>query len=168
MEYDTYCLGVVEDGAVRRGCVNTGLYYVYENDAWRVSRGTIENDLGACVTSRLGEVGKSGETYYICISSDDWPNHWEIATTFEYDTYGWTAGTDGEVRAGNVNTSSYYVYENGTWRVSAGTVENNLGACVTNRLGEVGKSENTYYLCTANGWVNQDIAYGTMNYGGKI
>ena len=110
---------------------------------------------------RAGSVNTSN--YYIYKSGV-----WTTATQLEYDTYCLGVVEDGAVRRGCVNTGLYYVYENDAWRVSRGAIENNLGACVTNRLGEVGKSENTYYLCTANGWVNQDIAYGTMNYGGKI
>ena len=43
---------------------------MYENGAWRASASEIENDLGACVMSREGEVGESGNTYYICKNKD--------------------------------------------------------------------------------------------------
>ena len=149
LEYDTYCLVAAKEGDVKKGCVNTNKYYVYENETWRASSGTIENNLGACVTSRLGDVGKSGNSYYMCKTDG-----WQIASALEYDTYGWGAGTDGEVRPGSVNIDKYYVYENGTWRVSTGTIEDNLGVCVTSRWGEVGKSENTYYICKTDGWLS--------------
>ncbi len=161
LEYDTYGWTVGTEGEVRTGSVSTSNYYVYENGAWRASTGTIENNLGACVTSRLGEVGKSGNTYYTCKTDG-----WTISTALEYDTYGWTTGTEGEVRLGSVNTSNYYVYENGAWRASANTIENNLGACVTSRLGEVGKSGNTYYICKSNGWqFATALEYDTYGWG---
>ncbi len=148
LEYDTDGFGVGEDGEVRVGKVNTDKFYVYENGAWRASASEIENNLGACVTSREGEVGKSGSTYYICKSKS-----WTTATALEYDTYGWAAGTEGEVKAGSVNAKNYYVYEEGSWRASASEIENNLGACVTSREGVVGKSGSTYYICKAKSWV---------------
>ena len=160
LEYDTYGWTAGTEGEVRTGSVNTANYYVYENGAWRASANTIENNLGACVTSRLGEVGKSGNTYYTCKNDG-----WTTATALEYDTYGWTAGTEGEVRAGSVNTSNYYVYENESWRASANTIENNLGACVTSRLGEVGKSGNTYYTCKTDGWtISTALEYDTYGW----
>ncbi|MDY5030200.1 fibrobacter succinogenes major paralogous domain-containing protein [Hallerella succinigenes] len=148
LEYDTDGFGVGEDGEGRVGKVNKDKYYVYENGAWRASASEIENNLGACVTSREGEVGKSGNTYYICKSKS-----WVTATVLEYDTYGWSAGTEGEVKAGSVNAKNYYVYEEGSWRASASEIENNLGACVTSREGVVGKSGSTYYICKAKSWV---------------
>ena len=168
LEYDTYGWTAGTEGEVRAGSVNTSNYYVYENGAWRASANAIENNLGACVTSRQGEVGKSGNTYYTCKNDG-----WTTATALEYDTYGWTAGTEGEVRTGSVSTSNYYVYENGAWRSSANTIENNLGACVTSRLGEVGKSGNTYYTCKTDGWTTATAleydTYGWSNgYDGEI
>lgn len=221
VEYDTYGWGAGKDGEVRAGSVNTDKYYVFENGAWRVSNGGLENSLGACVASREGEVAKhiiSGSylesgvdriEYYICKSkkwktstrlqydtqgwsagtagemrtaiddtshhyiyrNNEWQyaegsdlkfgacvaerlgemvnwathyyictpsNYWHEATPLEYDTYGWDAGNDGEVRTGSVNTNKYYVYENGAWRASANEVEDDLGACVPSREGEVG------------------------------
>lgn len=147
LEYDTYEFGVGKEGEVRVGKVNTHQYYVYENGAWRTATSTIEKDLGACVTSRESEIGKSSDTYYICKSRS-----WTTATALEYDTYGWTAGTEGEVRAGNVSVGWYYVYEDGSWRASAGGLENNLGGCVTSREGELGKAYETYYICKSKVW----------------
>ncbi len=157
LEYDTYGWRAGSDGEVKPGSVNTDKYYVYENGSWRVSSGAVENNLGACVISRLGEVGKSGTTYYTCKTDG-----WVTSTALEYDTYGWTAGTEGEVRPGSVNTDKYYVYDNGTWRASTGPLENNLGACVTSRLGEVGKWRDTYYTCKTNRWIpSSELEYDT-------
>lgn len=152
LEYDTYGFGVGKDGEVRVGKINTDQYYVYENGSWRAVTNTIEKDLGACVTSREGEVGKSGDTYYICKSRS-----WTTATVLEYDTYGWTAGTEGEVRAGNVSVGWYYVYEDGSWRASEGGLENNLGGCVTSREGELGKAYETYYICKSKVWIEASV-----------
>ena len=147
LEYDTYGWNVGSEGDVKVGSVNKDKYYVYETGAWRASSGAIENNLGACVTSREGEVGKSGNSYYICKNKT-----WTTATTLEYDTYGWNVGSEGDVRTGSVNKDKYYVYETGAWRASSGAIENNLGACVTSREGEVGKSGNSYYICKNKTW----------------
>lgn len=146
LEYDTYGLTGVE-GDVKAGVVNKDKYYVYENGAWRVAANDQEIALGVCTTAREGVVAENGGTYYICKSKT-----WTTATPLEYDTYGWKAGTEGEVKAGSVNTNNYYVYENGAWRASANAIENNLGACVTSREGEVGKSGSTYYICKSKAW----------------
>ena len=142
-EKDTYQWAAGTTGEVKKGNI-TNTYYSYNGSTWVVA--DRENSLGLCVGT-TGVIAEYDGTYYICRS-----NSWQTATVLEYDTYGWTAGTDGEVRTGSVNTSNYYVYENGAWRASTGAIENNLGACVTSRLGEVGKSGNTYYICKLDGW----------------
>ena len=146
LEYDTDGFGVGEDGEVRVGKVNQDKFYVYENGAWRASASEIENNLGACVISREGVVGKSGSTYYICKSKS-----WVTATALEYDTYGWTAGTEGEVKAGSENANNYYIYKEDKWQV-ASSIEKDLNGCTTSREGVVGKSENTYYICKSKEW----------------
>ena len=146
LEYDTYQFSAGEDGEVRTGKVNTDKFYVYDNGVWRASASEIENNLGACVTSREGVVGKSGSTYYICKSKS-----WVTATALEYDTYGWTAGTEGEVKAGSVNANNYYIYKEDKWKV-ASSIEKDLNGCTTSREGIVGKSGNTYYICKSKEW----------------
>lgn len=147
LEYDTYQFGAGNDGEVRTGKVNEDKYYVYENGAWRASASEIENNLGACVASRLNEVGKSGNTYYTCKTSG-----WTKSTALEYDTYGWEPGTEGAVKPGSVNTSNHYVYENGAWRASKNDVEYNYGACVTIREGEKHPLNSKYYICENKAW----------------
>ena len=144
-EKDTYEWTDGEEGEVKKGNV-TATYYVFENGKWTVAKN--ETALGLCTASRNGEVGKIDTTYFICDNKN-----WRKATVLEYDTYQFGAGNDGEVRAGKVNQDKFYVYENGAWRASANEIENNLGACVTNRLNEVGKSGNKYYTCKSGGWV---------------
>ena len=148
LQYDTYLFGVGKDGEVRVGNVNKDKYYTFELGEWRSTKNEIENSLGACVTGRDGEIGMSNNTYYICNSAT-----WAIATALEYDTYGWNAGIDGDVRVGNVNADKYYVYENGTWRASASEIENNLGACVSSRNGEKQELNDEYYACKLNEWI---------------
>lgn len=114
LEYDTYGLTGVE-GDVKAGVVNKNRYYVYENGAWRTAANDQEVALGVCSTSREGVVAENDGSYYICKSKV-----WKTATALEYDTYGWKAGTEGEMRAGNVNVNTYYVYRNGEWISSLG------------------------------------------------
>jgi len=162
LEYDTYQFGTGDDGEVRQGRINKNLYYVYENGAWRASASEIENNLGACVASREGVVDLSGSTYYICKSGS-----WTTATVLEYDTYGWTAGTEGEVKPGSVISTNHYVFENGAWRASANDVEYSLGACVISREGVVDLSGSTYYICKSGSWATATVleydTYGWTN-----
>lgn len=151
LEYDTYGWKAGTEGSVKAGNVNTDKYYVYENGAWRASSGEIENNLGACVTNREGEVSESGSAYYICKSKT-----WTTATVLEYDTYGWKAGIEGEVKAGNVNTGKYYIYKNGKWQTATG-IEGNLGGCTAGREGEVGKLGNSYYICKSKTWTTATV-----------
>ena len=129
--------------------MNTDKYYVYENDAWRASANEIENNLGACVASRKGEVGKSGSIYYICKSGC-----WTTATTLEYDTYGWTSGVTGEVKKGNV-TDTYYTYNGAKWVVAE--IENAIGACTISNAGVVKEYNTTYYICKSSSWTTATV-----------
>lgn len=147
LEYDTDGFGVGEDGEVRVGNVNKDKYYVYENGAWRASVSEIENNLGACVTSRLSEVSKSGNKYYTCKSSG-----WVLSTALEYDTYRWTAGTDGEVKPGSVILSNHYTYADGAWRATANDMEYEFGACVASKDGEKHLQDGKYYICENKAW----------------
>ena len=147
LEYDTYQFGAGNDGEVRVGKVNEDNYYVYENGAWRASANEIENNLGACVTNREGVVGKSGNIYYICKSKS-----WVTATILEYDTYGWSSGTEGEVKAGSVISSNHYTYVDGVWRATTDDVEYEFGACVANRSNEKHVQNGKYYICENKAW----------------
>ena len=147
LEYDTYLFGSAEDGEVRSGRVNDGKFYIYENGAWRPSVNEIENNLGGCVASRLKEVGKAGSTYYTCKSTG-----WTKSTALEYDTYGWAAGSEGDVKPGSVNPANHYVYENGAWREAVNDVEYEYGACVTSRNNEKSILNESYYICENENW----------------
>ncbi len=145
-EKDTYQWAEGKEGEVKKGNV-TATYYVFENGAWRASVSEIENNLGACVTNRLNEVGKSGNKYYTCKSGG-----WELSTTLEYDTYQWTAGTDGEVKSGSVISSNHYTYADGAWRATANDMEYEFGACVASRDGEKHIQDGKYYICENKTW----------------
>ena len=147
LEYDTDGFGKGENGEVRAGKVNKDKFYVYENGAWRASANEIENNLGACVTNRLNEVGKSGNKYYTCKSGG-----WVLSTALEYDTYQWTAGTDGEVKSGSVISSNHYTYTDGTWRATANDMEYEFGACVASRSDEKHIQSGKYYICESMAW----------------
>ena len=147
LEYDTYQFSAGNDGEVRVGKVTKDKYYVYENGAWRASVSEIENNLGACVTSRLSEVNKLGDKYYTCKSSG-----WVLSTALEYDTYQWTAGTDGEVKPGSVISSNHYTYADGAWRATANDMEYEFGACVASRSDEKHIQSGKYYICENKAW----------------
>ncbi|MBP5439512.1 MAG: hypothetical protein J6Y14_01190 [Fibrobacter sp.] len=147
LEYDTDGFGKGDVGEVRTGKVNKDKFYVYENGAWRASANEIENDIGACVTSRLNEVSKSGNSYYTC-KSDGWTK----SSALEYDTYGWKAGTEGEVKEGSVVATNHYVYENGVWRETADEIEYECGACVENSEGRKCAIDGIYSICKSNVW----------------
>src|SRR5574344_1444915 len=146
LEYDTYRWKAGADGAVRAGNINTSIYYVYDSTAavWRAAAFT-ESVLGGCRTAIDDSVGLAGSTYYIC---DGAKRTWNTATALEYDTYRWKADADGEVRAGNINTSIYYVYDStaAAWR-AATAAESALGGCRTAIDDSVGLAGSTYYIC---------------------
>ncbi len=147
LEYDTYQFGPGDDGEVRAGKVNQDKFYVYENGAWRASANEIENNLGACVTSRLNEVGKSSNKYYTCKLSG-----WLLSTALEYDTYQWSAGTEGEMKPGSVISLNHYTYADGAWRATSNDVEYEFGACVASRVGEKHLQDGKYYICENKAW----------------
>lgn len=170
-EKDTYQWLDGKDGDVRAGNVNANKFYVYENGKWRASISTVENDLGACVTNRNNEVGKSGGIYYTCKSKI-----WEKSTALEYDTYGWPAGTEGEMKEGNVEPSNHYVCENGEWREAKAGAEYLSGVCMTEREGEKVKDdliEVHYYVCESKMWkeitaIEYDYGYCTASNEGRV
>ena len=144
IEKDTYKWAAGKSGEFKKGNV-TDTIYAYNGTKWEVA--ARETSIGVCGSKNAGVVSEFNGTYYICKN-----NTWGTATVLEYDTYGWKAGSEGAVKAGSVNSDKYYVYENGAWRASSGEIENNLGACVMSREGEVGKSGNIYYICKSSVW----------------
>lgn len=108
--------------AIRNNIAGWGLsadvpaFESYVNNFWWQNYG-----LGICDAKREGEVLKNQNTasvnanvYYICKSS-----LWQVASDIEKDTATWGVGKfDGEVRAGQVNETVYYIYETSgnAWR----------------------------------------------------
>ena len=110
-EKDTFGWKDSTDGAIKKGNVTDSIY-VFDKTAWRAAS-NIEAKLGGCVNAIADSVGNVDNTYYICKS-----NTWVEASAIEYDTYRWIAKNDGEVLAGQVNKTIYYIYEskNKAWR----------------------------------------------------
>ena len=122
IEYDTYRWVAGKDGDNKVGSVNADNCYVFEDKAWR-SANSSDCSLGlrGCTTLRQDTVGEgSDKVWYVCDAKS-----WRNATNIEKDTAAWGAGKfDGEVRAGQVNKTIYYIYETSkkSWR-NATTIE---------------------------------------------
>lgn len=154
-EKDTYEWAAGKEGEFKKGNV-TDSVYGYNGSKWEFAER--ETAIGICGKNNAGKVSEFKEVYYICKD-----NAWTKATALEYDTYGWKAGKEGDVKAGSVNKNTFYVYENGAWRASANALENSLGACVTSREGEVGKSGSAYYICKSKSWTTAtELEYDKM------
>ena len=128
--WQNYGLGICDakrEGEVLKNqntaSVNADVYYICKSSLWQVAS-DIEKDtygLGICDAKRDGVVLKNQNTasvnadvYYICKSS-----LWQVASDIEKDTATWGVGKfDGEVRAGQVNETVYYIYETSgnAWR----------------------------------------------------
>ena len=157
-EKDTFGWDVGIDGEIKKGNV-TDTIYVFDKTAWRVTS-NVEAKLGGCVSAIADSVGKVGSTYYICKS-----NKWSEASPIEYDTYKWNAGFDGEIRAGQINTKAYYIYDCSkyNWR-EASTIEKDTYDYINNRAwlagidGEIKKGSVTdsIYLYDATAWRTAD------------
>lgn len=48
---------------------------------------------------------------YVCVDSAGVGYMWRRATDLEKDTYGWAAGSDGQIKNGDINTAVRYVYD---------------------------------------------------------
>ncbi len=107
--------------------------------------------VGECLLQDEGFVSKIDDTYYICKSEK-----LVEASVLEYDTYGWMAGTDGNVKAGSVDTNNYYIYKEEKWQV-ASSIEKDLGGCTISRDGVVGKSGDDYYICKSKEWAEATV-----------
>ena len=153
-EKDTFGWKDSTDGAIKKGNVTDSIY-VFDKIVWRATS-NVEAKLGGCVTAIADSVGKVGSTYYICKL-----NNWVEASVFEYDTYRWGAGKDGEVRAGLVSKTIYYIYETSknAWR-NATTFEKDTYDYMNNSVwmdgidGEIkkGSVSDTIYVYDATKW----------------
>lgn len=115
LEYDTYEWKDGKDGDVKNGDVVKENCYVFEDSAWREGNA---NDcslgLRGCTKMRQDTVGLGADSvWYIC------GRKWLKATDIDKDTATWGKGSfGGEIRAGQVNKETYYVYKEGneSWR----------------------------------------------------
>lgn len=114
--------------------------------------------LGGCTSVRNGVIAnnknkfsKNFDVYYKCSAGS-----WIKATQLEYDTYGWEAGTTGEVKKGNV-TNAKYVYRNGKWN-QASVEEGGLGSCLAKNEGTILTYESDYYVCKSSNWTKLTVA----------
>jgi len=163
IEYDTYRWTAGKDGDSKVGSVNAGNCYVFENNVWRIGNlSDCSLGLRGCTTLRQDTVGKgSDKVWYICDAKT-----WRNATDIEKDTATWGAGAfEGEVRAGQVNSSIYYIYETDKkiWR-NATTHEKDTYDYANNRdwpIGTDGEIKNgsvtdSIYVYDATAWRTAD------------
>ena len=109
IEKDTYKWKAGKDGDVKSGDVVEKNCYVYEDRLWRSGNAyDCSLNLRGCTRLRQDTVGLgSDKVWYVCDNHD-----WRRATDIEKDTATWGAGAfDGEVRAGQINKTLYYIYE---------------------------------------------------------
>jgi|GEM_PF-749647 len=119
-------------------------YYICKNRIW--SKATaVESVLGGCVDRNADSVASVQDSWYICRNGA-----WRNATALEYDTFGWSAGQNGEVKKGSV-TDTKYVYRADMWQ-RASFVEATLGSCLNSTEGTVEKCIDSYYICKSNLW----------------
>lgn len=101
------------DGDLKKGD-STDVMYKYDEalDQWvETSENDVNLKLMGCTTNRTGEIGQSGETYYVCKNG-----YWQEAEEIDYDTYGekCTSADVGKVISGKVKESNkYYCSANG-------------------------------------------------------
>ena len=107
--------------------------------------------LGGCSVNRKdvvapnsNKLSKNYNKYFICNSAK-----WVDATTYQKDTYKWSAGKSGEFKKGNV-TDTIYVYNGTKWEVSER--ETAIGLCQNSNAGVVSEFDDVYYICKNNAW----------------
>ena len=127
--------------------------------------------LGICAAANDGEIkqdtnslSRNVDVRYICDAGD-----WRVATVREYDTYGWNAEADGNIKKGQF-TEAFYKYDSlqAQW-VTANASDTALGlnGCTGKRERDAGKCGDNDYICISSlwreaTWLNSDIPYGSM------
>ena len=113
--------------------------------------------LGTCSAVNNGEIKQDTNSLsrnigvrYICDAGN-----WRAATVWEYDTYGWNAEADGDVKKGQV-TEAFYKYDSlqARW-IAANARDTALGlsGCTRKRALEVGKGDDdAHYICRDGQW----------------
>ena len=169
------------DGDVKKGNVNTGLSYVYEEGNWR--HGTnVDSYIGVgCIPARTDTVAKGSDgIWYKCkgdttvsyyngsLKESGWTSTWRTATNIEKDTATWGHSySEGAVRNGRVNTTLTYVYQNNNWRLGTSIDSLIRKGCVTGRQDTVAQASNaSWYICKSNSWrLATDIEKDTATWG---
>ena len=123
-------------------------HFVCRNGVWSKLTG-VEGKCGVCTADRENSFCNSSA------SQLDWKvcqnGQWHYTDRATVDTYGWTAGNDGNLRKGD-STDTFYKYDevlNGWGYVESNDITLELNGCTFKREGEVGLSpkDNTYYVC---------------------
>jgi uncharacterized protein (TIGR02145 family) len=132
LEYDTYEWKDGKDGDVKYGDVVKESCYVFEDSSWRTGdKKDCSLKLRGCTKLRQDTVGLGEDkVWYICDAQA-----WRNATDIEKDTATWGAGkNDGEIRKGQINKDSYYIYDadKKIWR-NATTLEKDTYDYTNNR-----------------------------------
>jgi uncharacterized protein (TIGR02145 family) len=157
-----------KDGDVRFGDVVKKNCYVFEDKAWRSGDSNdCSFELRGCTALRQDTVGLgSDKVWHICDNKS-----WRNATDIEKDTATWGAGkNDGEIRKGQINKDSYYIYDadKKIWR-NATTLEKDTYKQECSEYGQIAHgSVNAEYLyfCYGEEWKrfygNENVVYGKL------
>ncbi len=166
IEKDTYQWATGKDGDVKYGSVNKDACYVFEDGSWNPTDAkSCLLELQGCTEQKQGHVERVSETvYYTCDQKS-----WREANDLEKDTYQWTAGTDGEIKRGNLTALNYKYDElQGMW-LPASTNDASLGlqGCTKKRSGEITQcaQNEEYYVCKDMDWfVATEVDYDTQGH----
>ena len=166
IEKDTYQWADGHDGDVKYGSVNKEACYVYEGESWIPADGkSCLLELRGCTEQWQGHVERvNANDYYTCDNKS-----WREANDLEKDTYQWPAGTDGEIKKGNLNPKNYKYDElQGKW-LPASTNDASLGlqGCTKKRSGEITQcaQNEEYYVCKDMDWfVATEVDYDTQGH----
>ena len=122
------------EGEAKHGNISNSCY-VYENKIWRVGNNyDCSLGFGGCIVA-LQDSLRQSDFWYKCDTL-----MWRRASAIETDTAGWGEVKDGEVRAGQVNKTIYYIYEKSrnAWRVAT-TLEFDTYDYTNNKDWAIGK-----------------------------
>ena len=163
------------DGDVKKGNY-TQAYYVFDEveNGWRkASDDDTLLGLKGCTTNRTGETSKSvnNSRYYTC-SMD---HAWILTDKVVYNTLNYDCDTDGKMVTGAVDTKTYFVCENGSWREATISEELAGAACSAGLEGNFNKDstrvcENNEFRVVniydfdvgVKNYFNPEVTYGTL------
>lgn len=133
---------------------------------------TKEYGLPTCDKDNVDKVVAAGaerlaesKNRFVCVDSARVGYMWRRATNLEKDTYGWPAGTDGQIKSGDINTSAKYVYDSvmGHWRemteleeiygfCNEGVESDSAASVKPNKSDKIGNEYYPYVMCTNRHW----------------